>query len=37
MASEMVDYTKNRILAQAGNAMLAQANTSTNSVMQLIG
>ena len=37
MASEMVDYTKNRILAQAGNAMLAQANTSTNSVMQLLG
>jgi flagellin len=37
MASEMVSYTKNTILAQAGNAMLAQANTKTNSVMQLLG
>jgi flagellin len=37
MASEMVNYTKNTILAQAGNAMLAQANTKTNSVMQLLG
>ncbi len=37
MASEMVQYTKNRILGQAGSAMLAQANTSTQSVMQLLG
>ncbi|MDR3131140.1 MAG: flagellin [Treponema sp.] len=37
MASEMVDYTKNQILAQAGNAMLAQANTRTQSVLQLLG
>jgi len=37
MASEMVNYTKNTILSQAGNAMLAQANTKTNSVMQLLG
>jgi len=37
MASEMVSYTKNTILSQAGNAMLAQANTKTNSVMQLLG
>ena len=37
MASQMVDYTKNRILAQAGGAMLAQANTSSNNVMQLLG
>jgi len=37
MASEMVQYTKNTILAQAGSAMLAQANTKTNSVMQLLG
>ena len=36
MASEMVDYTKNRILSQAGGAMLAQANTNTQSVMQLL-
>ncbi|TFG83385.1 MAG: flagellin [Spirochaetales bacterium] len=37
MASEMVEFTKNRILSQAGGAMLAQANTSTQSVMQLLG
>jgi flagellin len=36
MASEMVDYTKNNILAQAGNAMLAQANQKTQQVMQLL-
>jgi flagellin len=36
MASEMVDYTKNRILAQAGGAMLAQANQKTQSVLQLL-
>ena len=36
MASEMVDYTKNRILAQAGGAMLAQANQRTQSVLQLL-
>jgi len=37
MASEMVQYTKNQILHQAGNAMLAQANTRTQSVVQLLG
>jgi flagellin len=37
MASEMVTYTKNQILSQAGNAMLAQANTQSQSVMQLLG
>ena len=36
MASEMVDYVKNQILSQAGTAMLAQANTSTQSVMNLL-
>ncbi len=36
MASEMVEFTKNRILAQAGNAMLAQANQKTQQVMQLL-
>jgi len=35
MATEMVDYVKNQILTQAGSAMLAQANTKTQSVMQL--
>jgi flagellin len=37
MASEMVNYTKNSILSQAGNAMLAQANVRTQSVLQLLG
>ena len=36
MANEMVKYTKDRILAQAGNAMLAQANQKTQQVMQLL-
>ncbi|HSV55940.1 MAG TPA: flagellin [Magnetospirillaceae bacterium] len=36
MASEMVDYTKNRILMQAGGAMLAQANQKTALVLQLL-
>ncbi len=37
MASEMVNYVKNSILSQAGGAMLAQANTRTQGVMQLLG
>ncbi len=37
MASEMVNYTKNQILSQAGGAMLAQANTRAQSVMQILG
>jgi flagellin len=36
MAKEMVNFTKNQILSQAGNAMLAQANTQTQSVMSLL-
>jgi flagellin len=36
MASTMVQYTKDKILAQAGNALLAQANQSTQQVMQLL-
>jgi flagellin len=36
MASEMVQYTKNRILMQASSAMLAQANQKTASVLQLL-
>jgi flagellin len=36
MASEMVEYVKNQILNQAGTAMLAQANTKSQSVMQLL-
>lgn len=37
MATEMVDYVKNQILVQSGTAMLAQANTKTQSVLQLLG
>ncbi len=36
MANEMLEYTKNRILAQAGNAMLAQANQKTQQILQLL-
>ena len=36
MATEMVDYTKNAILTQSATAMLAQANTKTQSVLQLL-
>jgi flagellin len=36
MAAEMVDYTKNQILVQAGTAMLAQANAKSQSVLQLL-
>jgi flagellin len=36
MANAMVEYTKNTILAQAGNAMLAQANQKTQQVLQLL-
>lgn len=36
MAKEMVDFTKNQILTQAGTAMLAQANTQPQSVLRLI-
>jgi flagellin len=37
MATEMVDFSKNQILTQAGSAMLAQANVRTQSVLQLLG
>ncbi|PKL24676.1 MAG: flagellin [Spirochaetae bacterium HGW-Spirochaetae-3] len=36
MASQMVQYTKDRILVQASSAMLAQANQKTASVLQLL-
>ncbi|WP_225216508.1 flagellin N-terminal helical domain-containing protein [Microbacterium pullorum] len=36
MASEMVKYTAANILSQAGTAMLAQANQSTQGVLQLL-
>lgn len=36
MAAEMVGFTKNQILLQAGTAMLAQANMSTQGVLTLM-
>ncbi len=36
MASQMVDFVKNQILLQSGTAMLAQANTTPQSVLQLL-
>ncbi|MBE6347750.1 MAG: flagellin [Spirochaetaceae bacterium] len=36
MAKEMVEFTKNQVLTQAGTAMLAQANQSTQSVLSLL-
>ena len=37
MASTMVEYSKNNILSQAGQSMLAQANQSTQGVLSLLG
>ncbi len=36
MASEMVNFTKNQILTQAGTAMLAQANSQSQTVLALL-
>ncbi|PFG15297.1 flagellin N-terminal helical domain-containing protein [Bacillus sp. es.036] len=36
MAKEMMDFTKNNILNQASQAMLAQANQSSSAVLQLL-
>lgn len=36
MAEEMVEYSKNNILAQAGQSMLAQANQATQGVLSLL-
>jgi flagellin len=37
MASGVVDFVRNQILTQANTAMLAQANTQAQSVLQLLG
>ena len=37
MASEMVRYSNNNILAQAGQSMLAQANQANQGVLSLLG
>jgi len=36
MAGEMVEFTKNQILTQAGTAMLAQANSNSQNVLSLL-
>ena len=36
MAEQMVNFVKNQILVQSGTAMLAQANTTPQSVLQLL-
>ena len=36
MASQMVEFTKNSVLSQAGTAMLAQANSQSQSVLSLL-
>ena len=36
MAAEMVEFTKNQILQQAGTAMLGQANQIPQSILQLL-
>ena len=37
MATEMVRYSNNNVLAQAGQSMLAQANQSNQGVLSLLG
>lgn len=36
MAKEMMNYTKNNILTQAAQSMLAQANQQPNKVLNLL-
>ncbi len=36
MAKQMVEYTKNQILTQSGTAMLAQANSNSQTVLSLL-
>ena len=36
MATQMVEYSNNQILAQAGQAMLAQSNQATSGVLSLL-
>ena len=37
MAEEMTNFSKNNILMQAGQSMLAQANQSNQGVLSLLG
>jgi len=36
MAKEMTEYTKNNVLLQAAQAMLAQANQNSSAVLSLL-
>jgi flagellin len=36
MAKEMTAFTRHQIMSQAGTAMLAQANSSSQSVLSLL-
>ena len=36
MAKEMTEYTKNNVLMQAAQSMLAQANQSSSNVLSLL-
>jgi flagellin len=36
MAAEMVEFTKNQVLQQAGTAMLAQANQIPQGILALL-
>ena len=36
MAEEMASFTRNKILSEAAQAMMSQANQSTESVLQLL-
>ena len=36
MAAEMVQYTSSSILTQAGQAMMTQANTASNNILQML-
>lgn len=36
MSKEMLEYSKNNILSQVGQTMLAQCNQNKNMVMQLL-
>ena len=36
MAAQMVEFTKDNVLSQAGTAMLAQANQSSQNVLSLL-
>jgi flagellin len=36
IANEMIEFTRNQIMSQAGTAMLAQANAVPQGVLQLL-